>query len=85
MYKIILHKRPANFYTRLDKKQRERIGKAIDKLKENPLQGRNIKRLKGELEGKYRLRVGPFRIVYIVDKSKNLIVIESIGSRGSVY
>jgi len=80
MYKIILHKRPANFYTRLDKKQRERIGKAID-----PLQGRNIKRLKGELEGKYRLRVGPFRIVYIVDKSKNLIVIESIGSRGSVY
>lgn len=54
-------------------------------MKNNPFYGRNIKRLKGDLEGKFRLRVGKYRVVYRVEKVEKIIIIEDIGRRGKVY
>jgi len=85
MYKVIFHKRAKSFYDRLPKRQKKRLNKAIDKLEDNPLYGKDIKKLKGDLQGKYRLKVGPFRIVYLVNKERNLVVVESIGPRGNIY
>lgn len=63
----------------------QRMNKAIEKMVENPLQGPQIKRLKGQYQGKYRYAVGDLRIVYQVDLEKKIIFIEAIGPRGDIY
>ncbi len=85
MYQIILHHRAVDFYDKLSEKQKNRLNEAIDSLKNNPLFGRNIKKLRGKLKGKYRYKVGPLRVVYMVSRDKNLVIVESIGPRGSIY
>ena len=72
----------------LGKTDRSIIGKfnkAIENLKINPYLGKDIKKLKGKLTGKYRLRIGSFRVVYRVEKEKSIILVESIGGRGGIY
>jgi mRNA-degrading endonuclease RelE of RelBE toxin-antitoxin system len=46
MYKILLHKKAAKRYEKLDDKTSARLNKAMDALKENPFYGRDIKRLR---------------------------------------
>ena len=45
----------------------------------------DIKKMKGDWEGFYRLRIGKIRIVLIVDLDSAEIEIYSIGARGDVY
>jgi len=85
MYQVILHHRAASFYDRLSEKQKNRLDKAIDRLEDNPLYDKDIKKLRGQLKGKHRLKVGSFRIVYWVNKERNLVIVESIGPRGNIY
>lgn len=85
MYQIILHRRTTSFYNRLNEKQKNKLDKAIDRLKDNPLYGKDIKKLRGKLKGKYRLKIDSLRVVYLVDKERNLVIVESIGPRGDIY
>ena len=85
MYEIILHERVVKFYDKLDNKNAARINRAIETLLEKPAFGKNIKMLKGELEGKFRLRVGKYRIVYRIESDKKIVIIEDIGVRENVY
>ena len=61
---------------------REKIGKIIESLKTNPLIG---EKLKGELEGKRKITVWPYRIIYEVYKKKLIIHIIAIAHRGGLY
>lgn len=85
MYKILLHNKTAKVYKKLDDKTIARINRAIDTLKENPFYGKDIKRLRGELKGKYRLRVGEYRIIYRVEEEDKVVILEDIKLRGKVY
>jgi mRNA interferase RelE/StbE len=85
MYKIIIHKKAVKKYNTLPPSEKKRIDKAIDKLKTNPFYGQDIKKLVGELDGNYRLRVGDFRIIFEIDKSKKLVIIKATDVRGDVY
>ena len=49
MYQIILHRRAVNFYNKSSDKQKNRISKAIDKLEDNPLYDKDVKKLRGKL------------------------------------
>lgn len=51
MYQIILHRRAVNFYNKSSDKRKNRISKAIDKLKDNPLYDKDVKKLRGKLRG----------------------------------
>jgi addiction module RelE/StbE family toxin len=62
-------------------KQIQLINK-ISLLKSNPFVG---KKLKGEWQGFYSLRIWPYRILYGLDKKKNLIKIHKIEHRQGVY
>jgi mRNA interferase RelE/StbE len=42
-------------------------------------------RLRGELEGRWRWRIGGHRIIYSIDNSRQLVVLLDIGPRRSVY
>jgi len=61
---------------------RRRIIVALERLKSKPNSG---KRLRGELEGLFSLRIGAMRAVYAVDTEKNVVVVLAIGTRGDVY
>ena len=62
MYKIIIKKKAKKFIDGLPKNDRMRLAAAIEELPN----GSDIKPLKGH-EGLLKLRVGNYRIVYMVD------------------
>lgn len=62
-------------------KTKRKIKTALGKLAENPQAG---KKLRGELEDQYSLRVWPYRIIYLITKEKDIIVTD-IGHRKDIY
>ncbi|MBC8442447.1 MAG: type II toxin-antitoxin system RelE/ParE family toxin [Deltaproteobacteria bacterium] len=54
-------------------------------LKLNPYFGTNIKKLKGDFEGYYRYRVGSYRLFYLIDNEKVIVVIVDLKHRQSAY
>jgi mRNA interferase RelE/StbE len=67
---------------KVDQKLYFRFISAIETLKLNPYQG---KRLRGKFSGDYSLRVGDYRIVYIVYKDRLLVSIIDLGHRREIY
>jgi len=63
-----------------------RIRDAISKLKLNPPEG-DLSTMKGYTDGRKRLRVGSFRIIYknISENQVDILLILDIGSRGDIY
>lgn len=82
MFEVVLSREATRIVARLTPSASRRILSALDKLIVNPQTG---KRLHGELEGLFSLRVGGMRIVYEVDFEKNAVVVHAIGSRGDIY
>jgi mRNA-degrading endonuclease RelE of RelBE toxin-antitoxin system len=60
------------------------IRNAIKALQTNPKLGTKNK-LHGALKGFYKIRKDPWRIVYLVDSEKKLVIIGRIGTRDDVY
>jgi len=50
-----------------------------------PFTERDIKQMKGDWEGFYRLRIFKVRLIFTVDTISGDIEVYSIGSRGDVY
>jgi mRNA interferase RelE/StbE len=64
----------------LPREQRRRIGERLDTL-QTDLHG-DIKKLAGQ-EGKYRLRVGPFRVLFTLEKDQ--IFVHVVKDRKDAY
>jgi mRNA interferase RelE/StbE len=62
---------------------RQRIHEAIEQLSQNPRPYR-IKKLQGEVAF-YRIRVGDYRILYVIDDSAKLVNIMRIMPRENAY
>ncbi|MDO9027680.1 MAG: type II toxin-antitoxin system RelE/ParE family toxin [Candidatus Roizmanbacteria bacterium] len=67
MYEVLISHEAEKYYKGQDKNTKRRLNKCTDNLCKEPLFGPHIKRLHGELEGKYRYELGGFRIVYEVN------------------
>lgn len=85
MYKVILHKNAAKFYSRASKKKSEKIKSAIDSISINPHFNIHIKKLKGEFSGMHRYRIGEIRILYEIHENIKIVRIKAMEERGSVY
>lgn len=59
-----------------------RIIDAYTRLKDNPLSG---EKLHGELAGKYKLRIGDYRLVYEFDSKESRIKVVKIEHRQGIY
>jgi mRNA-degrading endonuclease RelE of RelBE toxin-antitoxin system len=68
-------------FLRLPESAQPRVEAALRKIYSTPLAG---KRLLGDLEGEFSLRVGVYRIIYFIDK-KNNIWVETVKHRKEVY
>ncbi|MBC8223603.1 type II toxin-antitoxin system RelE/ParE family toxin [Candidatus Bathyarchaeota archaeon] len=67
---------------RLEADIRERALDAINEIIVDPFKG---VKLRGELAGLHRWRLGSHRIVYMIDVSTSRIVFLKIGSRKAIY
>lgn len=74
------------FLSRQDKKTIARIREAITGLTKTPPQG-DIKSMQGYSDGRKRLRVGQWRIIYqnTQDGHVEVLLILDIGNRGDIY
>ncbi|MGR3309629.1 MAG: type II toxin-antitoxin system RelE family toxin [Candidatus Brocadiales bacterium] len=85
MYEVFVSHEAEKYYKRQDKDTKRRINRYIEIISQGPLSGSHIKRLHGDLEGKYRYAIGGLRIVYEVDTKNKTVEIKAIGRRGDVY
>ena len=85
MYEILISHEAEKYYRKQDKNTKRKINRCIEILGIEPLSGPHIKRLHGELEGKYRYALGGLRIVYGVDTKNKTVAIKTIRGRGDVY
>jgi len=81
-FKAALTKNFLREFKKLPEEVKERILTVIDEVVANPFLG--IK-LRGELEGRRRWRVGKYRIVYIIDRTPQLVVFLDVGLRKTIY
>jgi mRNA-degrading endonuclease RelE of RelBE toxin-antitoxin system len=82
MHEVVLSKDAARTLEKLTPQMRRRIMAALVKASADPLRG---KRLRGEMEGLFTLRIGDVRAVYELDSRKQVIVVHAIGPRGNIY
>lgn len=71
---------------KIDKKLYSKIENFVyPQLRENPFYGSNIKKLKDNLEGYYRYRVGNYRLFYLIENDKLIIVVVDFRHRQQAY
>ena len=70
----------------IDKRIYDKIVNIVyPQLKSNPYYGTNIKKLKGKFERYYRYRVGDYRLFYLIEEDKVLIVVTDFRHRQNSY
>ena len=84
--KIRYSKDSLKFLSKLDQKSIFRIREAINGLTNDPPIG-DIKNMQGYHDGRKRLRVGSWRIIYRYESEETLeiIFVIDIGNRGDIY
>jgi mRNA interferase RelE/StbE len=82
MYSVVLSRNASRTLEKATPATRRRIIVALERLKSKPHSG---KRLRGELEGLFSLRIGDMRAVYGLDTRESMVVILAIGPRGDIY
>lgn len=85
-------KNAIKFLESLDEKTREKIRQklkilvySVDDQAIIPFNDLDIKKMKGNWEGFYRLRIGTIRVIFTVDLTSGNIEVYRIGFRGDVY
>lgn len=79
-------KAAVKFLQGLPQKSRNSIREAIKGLTQKPPKG-DVKPMQGYKDGRYRLRVGKYRVLYryTTDGEVEILIIMEIGSRGDIY
>ena len=85
-FKIAETKNFQKIKQQIDKKLYDKIVNIVyPQLRSNPYFGTNIKKLKGKFEGYYRYRIGNYRLFYLIQDNKILIVVTDFKHRQYSY
>lgn len=84
--RIKYSKKAAKYIESLDRPTKQRIKVGIEGLTEHPPQG-DIRILQGYSDGRKRLRIGKYRIIYnyLPDGKIEVLYIIDVDSRGDIY
>ena len=82
-YTVRLNTRVGKVLDRLPPDMRRRIVRRLEALENNP-RPRGVEKLAG-VEELYRVRVGTYRIVYIIRDRELVVIVVRIGHRRDVY
>ena len=84
MYVIELASQPKKFLRSLSSSDRKRIINKLKALSEDPLP-KGVIPISGCSEKAYRVRVGNYRILYMILKNETIVLISAIDKRSRVY
>lgn len=84
MLELQFSSRARKFLKRLDRVSWYRIIEKIEELKKDPFPHK-VKRVEGRKEKTFRIRVGDYRILYIVLNETNILFISKIEKRPRAY
>lgn len=86
MYELHFLSRAKKEFAKLDTVAQKIIKEKLLLLVTNPdVLKNNIKALKGEYKGKFRLRINQYRVVFQVKDEELIIIIVHVGHRKEVY
>ncbi len=80
-FRLIYTKRAVDDINRLDSVAKKRLGKKLEKLKDNPF--KYAKKLIDPKLGQYRFRIGNYRIIFDIEEED--IIILRVGHRSEIY
>jgi mRNA interferase RelE/StbE len=85
MFEVVLSPAAAAFFAAADRPLALKLARCFRRLEVDPRHGNNIKRLKGELSGYLRYRVGDWRVIYRIDDASSRVNVVEIAHRREVY
>ena len=82
MYLVFLENRAKKELKKLDKSFQEKVLRHLHLLEIDPFLGR---KMQGEFQEFYRVKIPPLRIVYFPDLKNKIIRVRAISFRGNIY
>ena len=82
MHQVLLTKSSLKQRNKLNDAYRQRVTRALVKLKQDPSVG---KLLRGEYHGYYSLRAWPIRVIYKIDLKSKRVIVHKIVHRQEAY
>lgn len=84
MFSVFFSSQSEKFLKKCDKETYDRLLKKIHEISQNPFPS-DVKRVVGKKYKAFRVRVGEYRIQYVVYHEKNEILIFDIDKRSRAY
>ncbi len=84
MYKITLKKKASKELLKLPSMMIPKVASCIDSLSDNP-RPEGSKKLKGSDKDIWRVGVGNYRVVYLIEDEVKIVNIRKVGHRRDVY
>jgi len=85
MYDVNLSPEAQRFYSQADPPLARKLARCFILLEHDPRRHNNIKRLTGQLVGRWRYRMGDWRVVYRIDERAKRVNVLVIAHRSEVY
>jgi mRNA interferase RelE/StbE len=85
MPQLIVHRRAARYFERMDARIKEQLKTKLKQLAQNPSTMPGVRPMAGEWAGFHRMRHGDLRVIFLHDRVADSVVIAHIGPRGDVY
>ena len=82
MYNVIISSKATSNIDRIPKNVHLSIVTAFRELREDPFIGEPLKR---ELTGRFKLKIGVYRIIYLVNEKDKKVIILAVGHRSRIY
>lgn len=83
MFTLEYSKQAARALIRMPATTAATIRAKLEELAQDPPAARNVKKLTGQPG--YRLRVGDWRVLYLLDNGRLIVYVAEIGARGGIY
>jgi mRNA interferase RelE/StbE len=85
MYEVLLMSPAQRFFRKADKALARRLKQCFLRLAADPHGDPSVKRLTGDLCGKYRYRLGEWRVIYAIDEACKQVHVLVIAHRRESY
>jgi mRNA interferase RelE/StbE len=81
-YSLVVTNRFRRSFKNVEKSVQERVFDILSELMEKPYTGT---KLSGELSGLWRIRVGDYRIIYLINEKEKQVILIDVGHRKKIY
>ena len=82
MYRIKFTEKAKKGLKKLKLNYRQAISEILEEIKENPYISKPLTK---KLVGKYAYKLGPYRLIYVINNQDQIINIIIIGHRSTIY